>query len=115
MSSLPGYKLEDYLAWQWDLIVDGDTGANKSMEIAESLGIPSRRICITLEQFQPLLALYEPYRDYIEERLTDFDEGTMSWRDYAGWAFGDVPPSVDEEAGNIRVSLKVEPSEAKHD
>lgn len=102
MSSLPGLKLEDYLSWQWDLIVDGDGHANKSLQMVEALGRPTRRLRITQEQFLEILTLYEPWRKYLEDKLSDFDDDTMSWRDYAGYGFGNVPTLLEDRVERIR-------------
>lgn len=95
MSSLPGYSLEDYLMWNFDLVVDGDTSANPSQAIAEAMGTsPEPRPRITGEQFAPIVAAYEPWRAYVQNRLSEFDEETQSWRDYAGYAFENLPDQL---------------------
>lgn len=38
MSSLPGFTLEAFLCWQYDLIVEGEEEANLSLGLAEFLG-----------------------------------------------------------------------------
>ncbi len=105
MSSIPGYELKDYVMWQHDLIVDGNTGANPSLQIAEALNIATRRIRITAEQFAPILAMYEPHRELIEHALHEFDEDNQSWRDYAGYAFDGVPETVGDETQRLRDAL----------
>ncbi len=102
MSSLPGLGLEDFVMWAHDLIVDGNTGANKSLQIAEALGVPTRRIRVTGDQFQRILDLYEPYREDVERRLSDFDEAAQSWRDYASYSFGFVPDEVWDAGHRLR-------------
>lgn len=97
MSSCPGSYLEDYLMWNYDLIVNGDTGANPSLAIAEAMGTIKRRPALTSEQFAPLVALWEPWREYIERSLSYFNEEEQSWRDYAGYAFDDVPKTLFDE------------------
>ncbi len=91
MSSWPGPALEDFLMWQLDLIVDGDGGANPSLQIAEALGTITRRRHLTSEQFSPIVALFEAHRQDTERRLGDFDEETQSWRTYGGTAFDFIP------------------------
>lgn len=106
MSSLPGLDLEDYLMWNYDLIVNGDGSANKSLQIAEALGTAVRRRKeLTTEEFAPLIALFEPHRDEIEYRLSDFDDETQSWRDYAGYAFDFIPPDLYAKGGAILDNL----------
>lgn len=72
MSSLPGYTLEEYIAWNWDLVVDDNSGVNTSLHLAEALGMSTTaRPRITKEQFAPILALYEPYREQVENKLLE--------------------------------------------
>ena len=101
MSSLPGYNLEDFVMWYFDLIVDDNRNANQSLKIAEALGIKTRRISITVEQFKPILVLFEPWRNEIEEHLSDFDEEYQSWRDYAGYSFDFIPNEIFNKANKI--------------
>lgn len=101
MSSLPGYTLEDFLMWNYDLIVDDDGGANPSLQIAEACGVQTRRKRITGAQFAPLVAMFEPYRDKVEWRLGDFDEENMSWRDYAGYSFDFIPDELYERGSAV--------------
>jgi len=99
MSSCPGTDLEDFLMWNFDLIVDGDSSANVSRQIAEALGTIHRRPEITLEQFKPLVEIFEPYRSKIEDRLMDYsEEENGSWRDYGSYAFDFIPPDVFTKA-----------------
>lgn len=105
MSSCPGYTLEAFLMWQYDLIVDGDTGANKSLEIAEILGRDTRRRRLTKEQFASLVILFESQRERVENLLCDFDEENQSWRDYAGCAF-DMPPEIELQAEILAAHLR---------
>lgn len=84
MSSLPGLKLEDYLAWEYDLTVTGQEEANISLGIAEALGtVKKARPTVSQEKFKELVNLHEHLREKIEDLLADFDEDTQSWRDYA--------------------------------
>lgn len=94
MSSWPGSTLEDFLMWNYDLVVDGDGGANPSAQIAEILGTATRpRPRITAKQFAPIVALFEPYREAMERHLNWYDEANgISWRDYA--------PAVADQAPN---------------
>jgi hypothetical protein len=94
MSSLPGYTLEDYLRWNWNLIVVGQPDANPSLRMAEALGVKTNRTTLTPEQFASYVQQYEPYREQVEQRLQDFDDETQSWRDYAGCAFDFLPELI---------------------
>lgn len=105
MSSWPGGYLEDYLMWDFDLIVDDDNGANPSLQIAESMGTPTRRIRITKEQFAPIVALYEPYREDMERMLNWFEDDSMSWRDYASNVSERAPQEVHDKALEMRKAL----------
>ena len=66
MSSIPGYTLEEYMEWNyWGCVPE---------ECAK---------------------LYEPHREAIEYWLSDFDEETQNWRDYApGCPFNPEYPTV---------------------
>lgn len=101
MSSLPGLDLEDYLAWQYDLIVEGDGSANPSLEIAEALGVATRRQRVSAEQFQRLVIASEHLRHDVEYRLGQFDEETQSWRDYAGYAFDGLDEPTREQSFRV--------------
>jgi len=101
MSSIPGYTLEAFIAWQWNLVVEDEAENNFSVGVAEMIGTVKPRPRVTKEQFTPLVALYEPYRGGIEDRLLDFDDDTQSWRSYAGYVDCDVPESVNEQAETL--------------
>lgn len=85
MSELPGYDLEAYVMWLHDLIVDGDGSANNSVSLAVMLGQTEEyRLRLTKEQFGKIITVYEPYREYIENLLDDFDEDRHGgWRQYS--------------------------------
>lgn len=98
MSSLPGLDLEDFLAWQYSLVVEDSPESNVSVGLAEQLLNVRARPRVTKEQFSQLLALYEPYRESIEYRLGEFDEETQSWRSYAEYVDCEVPETVNQQA-----------------
>lgn len=112
MSTCPGRNLEDYLMWAWDLRVEGLDDANPSLQIAEVLGVPTRRVTVSAEQFSTLVFVYEPYRENIEHLLASYDED-MSWRDYAGcvdWAHESVDQAASELVADWRrLATKGEP------
>ena len=92
MSSCPGSTLEDYLAWTFNVVVEGQDENNPSLGIAEMLGTATRRRdVLTKEDFAPIVKLFEDFRERVEGRLEDFDDDTQSWRDYAGCCFDDLP------------------------
>jgi len=106
MSSLPGLTLEDFLAWNYDLIVDGDGSANPSLSIAEALGTSSiPRKNITGQLFAALVTLFEPHRELVEERLGEFDGETQSWRDYAGVSFDFISQDTYRQGKRLLNSL----------
>lgn len=114
MSSWPGPSLEDFLMWQFDLIVDNDGSANHSLQIAEAMGVDTRRKRITGEQFAPLVALFEPHREYVERRLDDYsEENSGSWRDYAGYSFDDIPKEIDNAAISMVAAFGQQPVEGE--
>lgn len=94
MSTLPGLTLERFLMWNYDLIVDGDGRANPSLQIAETLRVTTGRVNLTREEFAPIVSLFEPFRERVEETLQEFDDDNQSWRDYAGYMFDFIPPEV---------------------
>lgn len=98
MSSLPGYDLEDFVAWNFDLVVEEQGEANPSLGLAEALGTRKPRPRLTKEQFAAVLAPFEPYRERVEHALHEFDEENQSWRDYAGYSFDYIPDAVYEAA-----------------
>jgi len=110
MSSIPGYTLEAFLAWQFNLVIIGQTDANASRGMAESLGNAIPRPVLSNVQFAPLVALYEPHRETIERRLGDFDEDTQSWRGYAEVVDLDVPLETVEAAEEYVKVLTTAPS-----
>lgn len=94
MSSLPGYDLEDFVAWNFNLVVEGQGEANLSLGIAEAIGNIKARPCLTRGEFAAVVAPFEPYRERIEDALLEFDEENQAWRDYAGNAFDYIPDEV---------------------
>lgn len=101
MSSIPGYTLEDFVAWQWNLIVEEQSESNVSLGMAEFFGTVSRRKTLTQTEFKEIISLYLPYRQVIEERLADFDEETQSWRGYAEVVDPDIPEEVQRKIGQL--------------
>lgn len=103
MSSLPGLDLESFLLWEFDLVLDSPTqeDANVSASMAEALGKVARRPIVSPEDFQRVLAHFEPHRDTVEDGLSDFDEDTQSWRDYAPGVASRVPDEVWTEATKV--------------
>ncbi len=97
MSSLPGFSLESFLLWNFDLVVDGEDEANISLGLAEWLGNIKPRPRMSPEKFAELVAIFEPHREQVEYKLSAFDEETQSWRDYAGYAFDWLPTLSDEQ------------------
>lgn len=105
MSSIPGLTLESYVMWNHDFIVIGHPSANASLQIAEALGINTRRVNLSQAQFNTVLTIYEPYRTIVETRLEDFDEENQSWRDYAGCCFNDILDSTEMEVSQTLETL----------
>lgn len=62
MSSIPGRTLESWLEWNYSI----DQCAPK---------------------FPVLVALFEEKREWVEDKLWDFDEDNQSWRDYNSAVF----------------------------
>ncbi len=95
MSSIPGYKLEAYVAWRYNVTVAEGAENNVSVGIAEMLGNVPQRPHLTKEQFAVLLAEFEPIRSTIEEWLGDFDEENQSWRNYSCYPRQDIDDHAD--------------------
>lgn len=72
MSSIPGYSMEAWLEW------------NYSVGQADP-------------KFKLLVYMFEEYRTYIEDKLSDFDEDNQSWRAYNSAVFGDCFPEEFEK------------------
>ena len=96
---MPGLDLEDFVAWNYDLVVEDSTDVNFSLGVAELLSTIPQRQRMTKEEFAKVLAPFEPYRERVENWLLDFDEDNQSWRDYAAYA----PVQDVFEAGAILV------------
>lgn len=111
MSSIPGYTLEDFVAWQWNLVVDEAPENNISLGFAEALGNIPERPRLTKEQFAPILAVYEPFREDIERRLDDFDEDNQSWRGYSSYVDADTTPEMEAEVKRLIEALQHEPDQ----
>lgn len=77
MSSIPGYSLEAWLEEEFFLHITSITQDHRS-----------RLKYVTRQQFKQLVVLFEEHREYVEERLSDFDEENQSWRAYNSAVFG---------------------------
>lgn len=110
MSSKPGWRLEDFLMWDLDITVDEQPDSNFSLQMAEALGNVERRRSLSVEQFAPIVALFEPHRERVEYWLSEFDEETQSWRDYAGYAFDFIPNDLIEQAKAMIAGLETKPA-----
>jgi hypothetical protein len=84
MSSRPGLTLEAWLEDEYFLVLLDD----------RIIGIPDpgRLVPVRLEQFTQLVTLFEPHRDYVEDKLLDFDEENQSWRAYNSAVFDSCFP-----------------------
>lgn len=109
MSSCPGYTLEAFLCWQYNIIVEGRDDANFSLGLAEHIGNIPPRLILTETQFQSIINLFEQYREQVEDRLSDFDEDELSWRSYAGYAFDFIPEDIYQCAESIIAEMKIKP------
>lgn len=102
MSSLPGFTLESFVAWNYDIVVEGQNDPNTSLQIAEALGTATqRRPRLTQEQFAKVVAIFEPHRERVEDRLGYFDEDCQSWRDYAGYSFDFIADETYDEGKRV--------------
>lgn len=87
MSSCPGYTLEAYLSWNYNLIVEGEEESNFSVGAAEHFGlVQHRRPILTQDEFKFIVDLFEPARQVVTDKLVDFDEDEHgSWRTYGAY------------------------------
>lgn len=101
MSHCPGDRLEDWITDWWRLVdADGAYGSDIRRWY-------TGQWIFSKEQFQGLVAIYEPIRGEIEWRLQDYsEEENGSWRDYAGYAFDCIPKEIEEKAQAYVDSLK---------
>lgn len=105
MSTLPGYDLEDFLAWSYGLVVVGQGDTNPSLKIAESLGISTNvRPRISEKEFKELVTIFQPIRNTIEDLLLDFNEETQSWRDYVQCFENYIPYHMTRKAASWMVT-----------
>lgn len=97
MSSCPGYTMEDFLSWCYNLTVEDQDETNVSVGIAEMLGNIPQRPHLSKENFAPIVAKFEEHREQIERYLNDYsEEENGSWRDYAGAVFGFISDELDQ-------------------
>lgn len=109
MSSCPGLTLEDFLAWQYDLVVEDQDEANISLGLAEALGTAvTRRQVLTQKEFAVIVQLFEEHREGIEDKLLDYDEEDHgSWRTYACYGFDAfVTDELNEQVQSYLNQLK---------
>lgn len=93
MSHCPGLKLEDWITDQWRLV---DAGGEHGTAIRRMY---VGQLILSKEQFQGLVAIYEPSRASIEYILSEYsEEENGSWRDFCGYAFDGVPKDIEELA-----------------
>lgn len=93
MSHCPGLKLEDWITDWWRLVdADGEHGTSiRRMYVGQ--------LILSKEQFQALVAIYEPAREMIEYVLQDYnEEENGSWRDFCGYAFDGIPKEIEDRA-----------------
>lgn len=113
MSSIPGYTLEIFLAWWYRVVVEEVKDGDFNNGMAEMLGTVQPRPRITAKQFAPVVALFEPYREAIENMLDNFDEDNQSWRGYCCFVIDQAPQEVKDQAEAIIKDLaKKETSDA---
>ena len=107
MSSLPGTFLEDFIEWNYNLVViDNRPDVNPSLQIAEALGLINvKRPRVTTQDFNKIVKLFEAYREPVEDALLDFDEETQGWRSYSNVVSSHVPDEVYEQASTLLKSF----------
>lgn len=103
MSSIPGLRLEDFVMWNHDIVVEDQPDANASLLIAEMVGYVPPRSVLPAEQFAELVALYEPVRESVEQALVDFNEDSQSWRDYSVCIY--IPDEIGKAAAAAAAAI----------
>lgn len=100
MSTCPGTTLEEFIAWNYDLVIEGLDGVNPSLDIAEALGNIPKRKQLSKEAFGVIIkTFFEPYRKDVENALDNYDEDDSgSWRDYSGVVSDCIPDNIYELA-----------------
>jgi hypothetical protein len=99
MASCPGYKLEDYVRYLWSLSV-----SNEHADVFQNACYANLRI-LTDAQFAHMVAIYEMWREHVEEKLADYDEDRHgSFRSY--WAAFYVPDEFDKRAEGYLKSIR---------
>lgn len=101
MSSCPGCKLEYFLIWELNVLVENEPDCNKSLQMHASIFGMDNRSVVSQKTFRSIVSLFEEYRETVEHRLIDFDDENQSWRDYAGSAFEFIPDELFEQANKI--------------
>jgi hypothetical protein len=94
-------KLEDWITDWWRLVdADGEHGTGiRRMYVGQ--------LILSKEQFQALVAIYEPVRRDVEWRIEEYsEEENGSWRDYAGYAFDFIPKEIGERAEKYIADLR---------
>lgn len=109
MSYCPGSTLEDYLGWAFSLIVvDRDNIVQSDGWRATYAG---QRV-VSRSQFVQIVTMYEPQREYVEEKLRDFDEDEQGWRQYAAYSFDNLDEAIDEAIIALIKSWNITPTES---
>ena len=110
MSSLPGYTLEAFISWNFDLVIEDLGETNVSLGMAELLGNIAPRKTMSKEKFTELITtFFEPYRESVELYLGWFDGDSQSWRDYSACVFDCIPePILDNALAWIRLFFEKE-------
>jgi len=102
MSSKPVETLEEFLAWYFDIVVEGMNDVNPSLALAEALDrYRPKRKRVTKDQFRPLVFLFEELRDRVELSIEQFSENPMSWCAHADLAIGFIPDSLHQQGKAI--------------
>jgi hypothetical protein len=104
MSHCPGYTLEAYLTYAFDLLVEEHSTAIRAFYAYQKILSP--------EQFASLVKIFESCREGVESRLDDYMDGGEedhgSWRDWEDNVHGRVPDEIWKLGREYINSLKVE-------
>jgi hypothetical protein len=107
MNTFPGTGLEEFLEWKWKLIPAGVVDVTSVEQKRQERHYREGCTQVTFNQFAPLVGLYEPWREMIEDNLGDFtgtDEST--WLRYSDCVDTLVPELTHYQAREYIGMLK---------
>jgi len=99
MSFFPGYKLEDYLKWNWRVTVEDQDDVR-----VDALYAPKDQPTIrhlNAVAFSYLVKMFESYREQVESRLKEFASANTTWNAFGSNAFDFFPDYLVDRASRF--------------